>query len=72
LGIEVAKNLILAGPKQVTLYDETICEIGDLGCNFYIKEEYVGKKTRADACVKYLRELNQNVHVESTHKHGIA
>lgn len=35
LGVEVAKNLILAGPKQVTLYDNNIVTIDDVGRNFY-------------------------------------
>lgn len=37
IGIEVAKNLILAGPKQVTLYDKNIVALSDLGRNFYLK-----------------------------------
>jgi ubiquitin-activating enzyme E1 len=38
LGVECAKNLILAGPAQVVLYDPTIVKINDLGSNFYVKE----------------------------------
>lgn len=37
LGIEIAKNLILAGPKQVTLYDPNIVTLSDVGRNFYAK-----------------------------------
>ena len=29
LGVEIAKNLILAGPKSVTLYDPTLVAIAD-------------------------------------------
>jgi len=47
LGVEVAKNLILAGPKSVTLYDPDHAKLSDLGANFYLKEEHVGKTTRA-------------------------
>jgi molybdopterin/thiamine biosynthesis adenylyltransferase len=39
--------LVLAGPKQVSFYDPNLASIGDMGRNFYIKEEDVGKKTRA-------------------------
>ena len=51
LGVETAKNLILAGPKSVTLYDPTTVAIGDLSANFYIAEGDVGNKTRAEASV---------------------
>jgi molybdopterin/thiamine biosynthesis adenylyltransferase len=37
VGIEVAKNIILAGPKQVTLYDRTTVTMQDVGKNFYCK-----------------------------------
>jgi ubiquitin-activating enzyme E1 len=36
LGVETAKNLILAGPATVTLYDPTITSQRDLGSNFYL------------------------------------
>lgn len=47
LGVEVAKNLILAGPKQVTIYDPHIVSIEDVGRNFYCRAEHVGKVSRA-------------------------
>lgn len=47
LGVEVAKNLILAGPKQVSIFDGKIVTIDDVGRNFYLREEFVGIKTRA-------------------------
>jgi ubiquitin-activating enzyme E1 len=49
LGVETAKNLTLAGPKSVTLYDPTTVAIGDLSANFYLKQADVGKKSRAEA-----------------------
>ena len=64
LGVEVAKNLILAGPKSVHLYDPEITKLNDLGANFYTEEHHVGKVSRADACVVKLRELNPYVKVE--------
>jgi ubiquitin-activating enzyme E1 len=36
LGVETAKNVILAGPKSVTLYDPTTVAINDLSSNFYL------------------------------------
>jgi ubiquitin-activating enzyme E1 len=36
LGVECAKNIILAGPNSVHLYDPTIVSIKDMGSNFYI------------------------------------
>ncbi len=39
LGIETAKNLILAGPHTVVVHDDNRCKIEDLGANFYLLEE---------------------------------
>lgn len=39
LGLEIAKNLILAGPKSVIVYDPTVITIADLGSNFYASLE---------------------------------
>lgn len=64
LGVECAKNLILAGPKSVMLYDPEITKINDLGANFYTEPAHVGKVSRADACVNKLKELNPYVKVE--------
>ena len=48
LGVETAKNLILAGPASVDLYDPNTVDISDLSANFYLTEEDVGKRTRAE------------------------
>ena len=64
LGVEVAKNIILAGPKQVTLSDPTIVDVKDLGSNFYLTEENVGKNRRDESSVTKLRELNPYVTVD--------
>ena len=63
LGVETAKNTILAGPNEVQLYDPEIVKINDLGGNFYLTEEDVGKKRRDEASVSQLSELNPYVHV---------
>lgn len=65
LGVETAKNLILAGPASVTIYDPTQVTMNDLAGNFYLKEEHVGKISRADASIEKLQELNPNVKVKS-------
>lgn len=64
LGVETAKNLILAGPASVTLYDPKIVTWGDLSSNFYCREEHVGKISRAEATISKLQELNLNVRVK--------
>jgi ubiquitin-activating enzyme E1 len=63
LGVETAKNLILAGPHSVTLYDQQPTVVEDLGANFYLKEEHVGI-ARGPALVHSLGELNPNVNVQ--------
>jgi ubiquitin-activating enzyme E1 len=63
LGIEVAKNLILAGPKEVSICDKNICKINDLGSNFYVSEGDVNKKTLEDSCYEKLKCLNPYVKV---------
>jgi ubiquitin-activating enzyme E1 len=63
LGVEVAKNLILAGPKAVMLYDPDVARINDLGANFYLEEQHVGKVSRAEGVLEKLQELNPYVKV---------
>ena len=63
LGIEIAKNLILAGPKEVCISDKNLCKINDLGSNFYLTEKDVDKKTREDSCFDKLKSLNPYVKV---------
>ena len=61
LGAEVAKNLILAGPASVDLYDPTLVSLNDLASNFCLREEHVGKATRAEVSRSLLAELNPYV-----------
>ena len=58
LGIEVAKNIILSGPKRVSLYDKDIVQKKHLGTNFYLKEEDIEKKTLSEASLQNLKNLN--------------
>lgn len=64
VGIETAKNLILAGPNTVFLHDDEIVELNNLGTNFYLREEHVGKVSRAEASQPQLSELNSYVQVK--------
>jgi ubiquitin-activating enzyme E1 len=64
LGAEIAKNLILAGVKSVTLHDEGNVELWDLSSNFVFSENDIGKN-RAAASVSKLQELNNAVLVQS-------
>jgi len=65
LGVEAAKNLILAGPASVTMYDPTPVQWGDLSSAFYIKESDVGTKSRAESTFEKLQELNPYVKVKT-------
>ncbi|XP_060720529.1 ubiquitin-like modifier-activating enzyme 6 isoform X1 [Tachysurus vachellii] len=64
LGLEIAKNIVLAGVKSVTLHDSQQCEVWDLGTNFFIREEDIqsGKK-RVEAVHFRVAELNPYVQV---------
>ncbi|GAU33251.1 hypothetical protein TSUD_333740 [Trifolium subterraneum] len=65
LGVEIAKNLILAGVKSVTLHDVGTVELWDMSSNFVFLENDVGKN-RALASVAKLQELNNAVAVVFT------
>ncbi|XP_057483857.1 ubiquitin-activating enzyme E1 1-like isoform X1 [Actinidia eriantha] len=60
LGAEIAKNLVLAGVKSVTVHDEGTVELWDLSSNFIFSEHDVGKN-RALASVQKLQDLNNAV-----------
>eukprot|EP00735_Rhodelphis_limneticus_P003966 TRINITY_DN15509_c0_g1::TRINITY_DN15509_c0_g1_i1::g.30466::m.30466 TRINITY_DN15509_c0_g1::TRINITY_DN15509_c0_g1_i1::g.30466 ORF type:complete len:1040 (+),score=270.94,sp/Q29504/UBA1_RABIT/57.35/0.0,ThiF/PF00899.16/7.1e-14,ThiF/PF00899.16/7.4e-31,UBACT/PF02134.16/6.9e-14,UBACT/PF02134.16/3e-26,UBA_e1_C/PF09358.5/3.2e-42,UBA_e1_thiolCys/PF10585.4/7.6e-22,UBA_e1_thiolCys/PF10585.4/0.011,P2/PF07194.6/0.53 TRINITY_DN15509_c0_g1_i1:65-3121(+) len=65
LGVEIAKNVILAGVRSVTLYDNTPAEFNDLSSQFFLTEQDVQNKTsRARATIQKLAELNQYVQVK--------
>ncbi|XP_067297895.1 ubiquitin-like modifier-activating enzyme 6 [Pseudorasbora parva] len=64
LGVEIAKNIVLAGVKAVTLHDSKRCEVWDLGTNFFIREEDVhNQKQRVEAVHSRVAELNPYVQV---------
>lgn len=62
VGIETLKNLILPGVGSFTIVDEKIVTECDLGVNFFLAEESLGR-SRAEESSKYLQELNPEVYV---------
>lgn len=64
LGVEIAKNVILAGVKSVSIYDPAPVTFADLSSNFYLTEADVASKiSRAQACIDQLSSLNPYVSV---------
>ena len=57
LGIEIAKNIILAGPQSLTIFDDTRITKEDLGSNFFVDEKDIGLR-RDESSLKKLSELN--------------
>jgi ubiquitin-activating enzyme E1 len=56
---EIAKNIILAGPKRVTIFDMNKSTNNDLTSNFYINEkDVIEGKRRDEASFKELAKLN--------------
>ena len=64
LGVEIAKNIILAGVKNVTIHDTRNCEMSDLASNFYLRESSIGKN-RALESLSQLTSLNDYVTVSA-------
>lgn len=65
LGVELAKNIILAGVRSVTVHDKSNVQLSDLSAQFYLSESDIGKN-RAESCREQLQELNKAVVVESS------
>lgn len=62
LGVEIAKNIALAGVKSLTLFDPQPAQIADLSSQFFLHSEDVGKP-RAQVTAPRLAELNSYVPV---------
>lgn len=60
LGIEIAKNVALAGVKSLDLYDPSPVELKDLSTQFFLSESDIGKPT-AEVSREKLAELNAYV-----------
>uniref|UniRef100_A0A8V0XE73 E1 ubiquitin-activating enzyme n=1 Tax=Gallus gallus TaxID=9031 RepID=A0A8V0XE73_CHICK len=67
LGVEIAKNIILAGVKALTVHDTKQCTKWDLGINFFIHEDdIISQRNRAEATLHRIAELNPYVHVAAS------
>ncbi|KJX99631.1 Ubiquitin/SUMO-activating enzyme E1 like protein [Zymoseptoria brevis] len=64
LGTEIAKNLTLAGVSSLTIIDEDPVTEEDLGAQYFLREEDVGKP-RAASAIPRIQELNPRVTVKS-------
>ncbi|KAJ8086217.1 E1 ubiquitin-activating protein [Marasmius tenuissimus] len=64
LGVEIAKDIVLAGVKSVTIFDPEPVAIQDLSSQFFLRAEDVGK-SRAEATAPRLAELNAYVPVKN-------
>ncbi|KAI9815354.1 MAG: E1 ubiquitin-activating protein [Thelocarpon impressellum] len=57
LGVEIAKNIALAGVKSLTLYDPAPAAVADLSSQFFLRPDDIGKP-RADVTAPRVAELN--------------
>lgn len=57
LGVEIAKNIALAGVKSLALHDPTPAKISDFSSQFFLQPDYVGKP-RAEVTAPRVSELN--------------
>lgn len=60
-GTEILKNLILPGIGSFTIIDSNEVTGQDLGCNFFLTKDYIGK-SRALGAAELLMELNEETH----------
>lgn len=65
VGVETLKNLVLPGIGGFTIVDPATVTETDLGVNFFLGEESLGK-SRAEETCRLLRELNPDV--EGSHQ----
>uniref|UniRef100_A0ABM5GR12 Ubiquitin-like modifier-activating enzyme 6 n=1 Tax=Pogona vitticeps TaxID=103695 RepID=A0ABM5GR12_9SAUR len=67
LGVEIAKNIVLAGIKALTIHDTKQCTTWDLGTNFFVHEDDIlNLRNRAEATRHHIAELNPYVQVTSS------
>jgi ubiquitin-activating enzyme E1 len=65
LGVEIAKNIILAGMKKVHLQDTRTVSLSDLSSQFYLTPQDIGKNFALASRAK-LAALNDYVEVSAT------
>ena len=68
LGVEVAKNIVLAGVKELVVHDEELVTVSDFGTQFFLRESDIGKN-RAEVSSPRLAELNPYVSVKVLSSH---
>lgn len=60
LGIEIAKNIVLSGCREISIWDDKLTTYSDLSGQFFLGEQDVGK-SRLEATFHKLQELNNYV-----------
>lgn len=66
-GTETLKNLILPGVGFITVIDDKLVEERDLGNNFFVTKDSIGK-SRAEITKNLLLELNEDVRGDHIHE----
>lgn len=61
LGLEIAKCIILSGPKRVIIHDTQLTRLEDLTTQYYLTEQDIGKSRLV--CVEKLKGLNPYVQI---------
>lgn len=71
LGVEVAKNIALAGVKSLTLHDPAPVAIADLSSQFFLRADDVGKP-RDQTTAPRVAELNAYtpIHIHQSARYG--
>lgn len=64
LGVEIAKNLVLAGIRKLTIHDAKIASEEDLQVNFCLHKTALGGN-RVHESIKQLKELNPYVEIDT-------
>ena len=67
VGVETLKNLILPGVGSFTIVDEAEVSDKDLGVNFFLEDNSLGKPRAEETC-KLLQELNPEVNGNAIQK----
>ena len=60
LGVEIAKNVVLSGCRELAIWDDKPVNYSDLSGQFFLGEEDLGK-SRLDSSFYKLQELNHYV-----------
>jgi ubiquitin-activating enzyme E1-like protein 2 len=63
VGVEIAKNVALAGVRKLTLHDTKTCTWLDLSTQYYLSEKTIGEN-RAKVSAARVSELNPYVKIE--------